>query len=157
MAFAPAPPPLMPMQFATGPSLGDQLQALAKAGTPIARAAGQAIAPGAPPPPSAPGSAVPGATGMTAVGGPTGPQPLVAPGTTPAGPAAPGAGPGMAGMPSVAAPQPSIVEAIRGMAPQQILDALRAMSQGGQRVIPPGMPGSTALQGAGMMPSTYGG
>lgn len=148
MAFAPAAPPMAPMQFAQGgPSLGTQLQALAKAGTPLARMAGQAIAP-TPPLPVAPGSAVPGAIGPTAAGGPNGPQPLVAPGTTPMGPPMPGAAP---------APSPSLVDAVRGMAPQQILDVLRNMSLGGQKVIPDGQPGSVALQGAGMMPSTFGG
>ena len=48
-------------------------------------------------------------------------------------------------------PQPGIMAALKGLSPQAILDQLRAMSAGGQQVIPPGMPGSVALQGAGML------
>lgn len=47
--------------------------------------------------------------------------------------------------------QPGIMAALRGLSPQAILDQLRAMSAGGQQVIPPGMPGSAALEGAGML------
>lgn len=147
MAFAPLPPPMAPMQFAQGPNLAGQLQALAKAGTPVAAMAGRAVAPNAPLPVD-PGSAVPGAVGPTAAGGPNGPQPLVAPGVTPMGPPSPMAAP---------AQSPSLVDAVRGMAPQQILDVLRGMTMNSRAVIPPGQPGSVALQGAGMMPSTFGG
>ena len=145
---APAPMQFAPLQFAqAGPGLGAQLQALGKNVGPIAGALNGAMAaPGA----IAPGSAVPGAAGPTAAGGPNGPQPLVTPGTVPAGPPVPGATPGMAGAPPA---QPGILDALKGMQPQQILDVLRNMSAGGQKVIPPGMPGAAALQGAGMIPS----
>lgn len=48
-------------------------------------------------------------------------------------------------------PQPGIMDALKGMSPQSILDRLRQMSAGGQQVIPQGMPGSAALDSAGML------
>lgn len=48
-------------------------------------------------------------------------------------------------------PQPGIMAALKGLSPQQILDQLRGMSAQGQQVVPPGMPGSAALDSAGML------
>jgi hypothetical protein len=48
-------------------------------------------------------------------------------------------------------PQPGLLDALKGMSPQSILDRLRAMSAGGQSVMPQGMPGSAALDSAGML------
>lgn len=138
-------PPMMNLQFAQAPNRGAQLAGLLKN---IGSAKDSLVTAMTPSPALDSGAAVPGAQGATAAGGINGPQPLVAPGTTPQGP------PNLA----AAAPQQlSILDAIRGMSPPQILDVLRGMSQGGQQVTPPGVPGAMALQGAGMMPSTYGG
>lgn len=46
--------------------------------------------------------------------------------------------------------QPGIMAALKGLSPQAILDQLRAMSAGGQSVAA-GLPGSAALDGAGML------
>jgi len=148
---APAPMQFAPLQFAQSPGLGAQLQQLGKAVGPAAGVMKGMMAPGA----IDPGAAIPGAAGPTAAGGPSGPAPL----------APPNAAPAMAGSPGspYAGPvnpqaQPGIMDALKGMQPQQILDVLRNMSAGGQKVIPPGMPGSAALAGAGLLPSGgYGG
>jgi hypothetical protein len=60
-------------------------------------------------------------------------------GSMQAGPVAPGQ--------SVSA-QPSILDAIKGMQPTQIMDVLRNMSNRGQSV---GVPGSAAMNSAGML------
>lgn len=80
-------------------------------------------------------------------------QPTAAPATTPApapgpapmdiSPAATNSGTNM--------PQPGIMAALKGLSPQQILDQLRSMSANGQSVAPQGMPGSAALDSAGML------
>lgn len=72
------------------------------------------------------------------------------PGVPPAGPAPMDISPGATNA-GTNMPQPGILDALRGMSPQSILDKLRAMSAGGQQVVPPGMPGSAALDGAGML------
>jgi hypothetical protein len=158
-----APPPMQfaPLSFSQpsqGNSLGSQLQALGKAAGPLATAAGGMGGMGGA---LTPGSAIPGAEGMTSVGGPNGPMPVVAPGTV--APAAPN--PGQAGSMQAgplapgqqfSAPQPSILDALKGMQPPQIMDVLRRMSSQGQSIQPPGMPGSAALSSAGLLPS-YGG
>lgn len=46
-------------------------------------------------------------------------------------------------------PQPGLMDALKGMSPQSILERLRSMSAGGQQ--PMGLPGSAALDSAGML------
>lgn len=138
--------PLAQLQFAQAPDMGAQIQALTKN---LGAAKGAIGGPAAPVAPVDPGAAIPGATGPTAAGGPNGPQPLVAPGVTPQGPTQAGA---PMGSPAAAPGQPTgILQALQGLQPQQILDVLRGMSANGQKVIPPGMPGSAALGSAGML------
>lgn len=141
-------PPMMQLQFAQSPNRNNLVAGLIK----NLGAAKGAVTPAPDQPAVDPGAAVPGAVGMTAAGSPNGPQPLVTPGTVPQGPPAPSVG-----APGAIGGQPSIIDAMRGMQPTQILDVLRNMSRGGQQVVPPGMPGSAALAGAGMLPSTFGG
>jgi hypothetical protein len=54
-----------------------------------------------------------------------------------------------------APPQPG-VNPTQNMTPPQMLDWLKRMTGAGQSVIPPGQPGSAALQGAGLLPSSPG-
>lgn len=77
------------------------------------------------------------------------PKPAV-PGAAPVGPAPMDISPAATNA-GTNIPQPSIMAALKGMSPQGILDQLRTMSAGGQQVIPPGMPGSVALDSAGML------
>lgn len=112
-----APPPIQfpTLQFAKTPAMSEML---AKAGTamaPMARAAGQAY--GAP----APGSAIPGAEGMTSVGGQAGPMPLMQPG---------------------AGPQPGIGNMLRNILPQGLQGLFQPAPQ-------PQMPGAALFQQAG--------
>ena len=125
------------------------------------------------PPAVVPGAAIPGAQGPTSAGGPQGPMPLVAPGTpgpsvapaaaAPAGPQmAPPAAPPPVTTPPVQLPQivpappQQGVNPTQNMTPPQQLDWLRRMTGIGQSVIPLGQPGSAALQGAGLLPSSPG-
>src|SRR6516164_8951229 len=167
-----APPPMQfaQLKFADQPktNIGTQMQQLGKnlkkAGV------GNLLQPT--PPAVVPGAAVPGAQGPTSAGGPQGPMPLVAPGTpgpsvapaaaAPAGPQmAPPAAPPPVTTPPVQLPQiipaqqPG-VNPTQNMSPVQQLDWLRRMTGMGQSVIPPGMPGSAALTGAGLLPSSPG-
>jgi hypothetical protein len=78
-----------------------------------------------------------------------------------AGPVAPpnlGGAPGLPGGPGGPPPpgaQPSpIPNILRSMSPPQILQWLQSLSRSGQNVMPNGMPGSAATQGAGMLPAT---
>jgi hypothetical protein len=178
-----APPPMQfaNLQFSDKPktNLGTQMQDLGKnlkkAGV------GNLLQPT--PPAVVPGAAVPGVQGPTSAGGPQGPMPLVAPGTPgpsvapPAAappPMAPGAAPAppapvpgqppqpfsTGGAPPVYLPQiisnPPRVNPTQNMTPPQMLDWLKRMTGVGQSVIPPGQPGSAALQGAGLLPSSPG-
>lgn len=144
---APAPMQFAPLQFAQqGPGLGAQLQGLAKAAGPAVGMMKGVMTPG----PIAPGGPIPGAEGPTSAGGPSGPAPLAPPNANPAAAGAPGSP--YAGPVNPTPQAPGIMEALKGMSPQGILDVLRNMSAQGQKVIPPGMPGSAALTGAGMIP-----
>src|SRR6516162_2494883 len=175
-----APPPMQfaQLKFADQPktNLGTQMQDLGKnlkkAGV------GNLLQPT--PPAVVPGAAVPGAQGPTSAGGSRGPMPLVAPGTpgpsvapaaaappTAAPPTAPSGVPGQppqqfptGGAPPVFLPQiigtQPRVNPTQNMDPFQAVDWLRRMTQTGQNVIPPGMPGSAAMSGAGILPSSPG-
>ena len=117
--------------------------------------------------PLAAGAAIPGAVGPTSAGGPQGPMPLVQPPGQPAAqpPAMPPAGQPAGGtppivLPQIVQPQPQAqpqqgVNPTQNMTPMQTLDWLRRMTGAGQSVVPPGMPGSAALNsaGLGMLPS----
>jgi hypothetical protein len=162
----PAPPPMQfaQLKFADQPktNLGTQMQDLGKnlkkAGV------GNLLQPT--PPAVVPGAAVPGAQGPTSAGGPQGPMPLVAPGTpgpsvAPAAAAPPVPPPPVTTPPVqlpqiVPAPPQQGVNPTQNMTPPQQLDWLRRMTGIGQSVIPPGMPGSAALSGAGLLPSSPG-
>ena len=153
------------LKFADQPktNLGTQMQTLGK----NLKAAGADKLFQPTPPAVVPGAAVPGAQGPTSAGGPQGPMPLVAPGTpgpsvAPAAAAAPPPAPPPVTTPPVqlpqivpAPPQPG-VNPTQNMTPPQMLDWLKRMTGVGQSVIPPGQPGSAALQGAGLLPSSPG-
>jgi hypothetical protein len=114
------------------------------------------------------GAAVPGAGGPSAVGGPQGPAPLQQPGVmqpppgTPyspqAGPVAPQPGMPQPGMPppQPGVPQPPqgptpIQDFTRNMTPPMMLDWLKRMTQAGGSILPPGAPGTAAMQSAGLL------
>ena len=167
-----APPPMQfaQLKFADQPktNIGTQMQQLGK----NLKAAGGDKLFQPTPPAVVPGAAVPGAQGPTSAGGPQGPMPLVAPGTpgpsvapaaaAPAGPQmAPPAAPPAPTTPPI--PLPQIIPAqqpgvnpTQNMTPMQTLDWLRRMTGMNQSVIPPGQPGSAALTGAGLLPSSPG-
>lgn len=146
--------PMLQMQFAQSPSLGQRLQGMGTnltAAAPALKAGANALMPGATPPAPNPGEMGSPQAGPIAPGGQM-PLPGM-PGTAVAGPVAPPPAPG-------AGPQagaPSLLDAIKGMQPQQIMDVLRNASRQGVNVLPTGAPGSSAMQSAGMLPSTYGG
>jgi|SRR6516164_273530 len=160
-----APPPMQfaQLKFADQPktNVGTQMQDLGKN---LKKAGiGNLLQPT--PPAVVPGAAVPGAQGPTSAGGPQGPMPLVAPGT-PGPSVAPAAAAPVAPPPVTtppvqlpqivpAPPQPG-VNPTQNMTPVQQLDWLKRMTGIGQSVIPPGQPGSAALQGAGLLPSSPG-
>src|SRR6516162_7305783 len=172
-----APPPMQfaQLKFADQPktNLGTQMQDL---GNNLKKAGiGNLLQPT--PPAVVPGAAVPGVQGPTAAGGSQGPMPLVAPGTpgpsvapaaaAPAGPQmAPPAAPPPVTTPPIQLPQimpaqsqapgPSAATVAQSMAPQAQLDWLTRISGIGPNIAPPGFPGSTALSGAGMLPSSPG-
>lgn len=134
MNGAPAPMQFANLQYAQAPSVGDQLSALSKNLGPAVGVM-KGMMPQKAPLPGEPGAA---AEGPVAPGGN---MPLPGtPGSAAYGPAAPAA-------------QPGLMDALRGLSPPQILDRLRAMSANGQQVTPPGMPGSVALQSAGLIPA----
>jgi len=175
-----APPPMQfaQLKFADQPktNIGTQMQQLGK----NLKAAGGDKLFQPTPPAVVPGAAVPGAEGQTAAGGPGPYRQLVAPGTpgpsvAPSAaappPMAPGAPPApvpgqppqqfpTGGAPPVFLPQiigsQPPVNPTQNMTPPQQLDWLRRMTGMGQSVIPPGQPGSAALQGAGLLPSSPG-
>ena len=175
-----APPPMQfaQLKFADQPktNVGTQMQQLGK----NLKAAGGDKLFQPTPPAVVPGAAVPGAEGPTAAGGPGPYRQLVAPGTpgpsvAPSAaappPMAPGAPPApvpgqppqqfpTGGAPPVFLPQiigsQPPVNPTQNMTPVQQLDWLRRMTQTGQNVIPPGMPGSAAMSGAGILPSSPG-
>jgi hypothetical protein len=173
-----APPPMQfaQLKFADQPktNTGQQMQTLGK----NLKAAGADKLFQPTPPAVVPGAAVPGAQGPTSAGGPQGPMPLVAPGTpgpsvappaaaVPAGPQmAPPAAPPAPTTPPIQLPQivqappavpgPSAATVAQSMAPQAQLDWLRRIAGIGPNTAPPSFPGSTALQGAGILPSSPG-
>src|SRR4249920_3644491 len=114
MSGAPPPMQMTPLQFAQGGGGGDLASQLQALAKGVKPAVG-AVQGALAQQPQDPGASVPGAAGPTSVGG----APL---GAAPA--------------------QPSILDAIRGMSPPQIMDVLRNMSNRGQSVIGQGMPGS---------------
>ena len=167
----PAPPPMQfaQLKFADQPktNTGQQMQQLGK----NLKAAGADKLFQPTPPAVVPGAAIPGAQGPTSAGGPQGPMPLVAPGTpgpsvAPPVAAPPGAAPPTAAPPAgpppvqlppiIPAPAQTGVNPTQNMTPPQMLDWLKRMTGAGQSVIPPGQPGSAALQGAGLLPSSPG-
>ena len=167
-----APPPMQfaQLKFADQPktNIGTQMQQLGK----NLKAAGADKLFQPTPPAVVPGAAVPGAQGPTSAGGPQGPMPLVAPGTPgpsvapaaaapagsqmapPAAPPAPTTPP--IPLPQIIPAQPPGVNPAQNMTPMQTLDWLRRMTGMNQSVIPPGQPGSAALTGAGLLPSSPG-
>ena len=168
-----APPPMQfaQLKFADQPktNVGTQMQQLGK----NLKAAGGDKLFQPTPPAVVPGAAVPGAEGQTAAGGPGPYRQLVAPGTP--GPsvapaAAALAGPQMApqgaapvapttppiSLPQIIPAQQPGVNPTQNMTPVQTLDWLRRMTGTGQSVIPQGQPGSAALTGAGLLPSSPG-
>jgi hypothetical protein len=131
----PAPPPMQfqPLQYAQTPGMGQRFDQFGKSLAPAAQALGQpaAIAP------VNPGSAVPGAGGPTAVGGPAGPAQLVPPGTTTPG--------------QFAGPSP-MSTFLNSLSPPQLLSWLQNSTRTGQP-LSAGLPGSAAMSGAGMLPT----
>lgn len=126
------------LDYATSPTMADMMKRAGTALGPLAKATG---APSIP----QPGQAIPGAVGPTSVGsGSAGPMPLVQP------PAAAAIPTGMPGSPAEGpvAPQPGIMDAMKGMMPDSIQNFLRtlaAQSAPGQQ---PQLPGTSLFSQA---------
>jgi hypothetical protein len=151
------------------PGLGGPPATPIAPGAPIPGAAGPTAAggPGGPQPLINPQAQV-GQAGNPAAG-PVGPGVPINPAAMPQ-PNAPGGGPpgGPPGGPQLPTPQnpypqgpmgaSGVGNVLQNMSPPQLLQWLQSISRGGGSVTPPGLPGSAAMQGAGMLnPSQFGG
>lgn len=157
----PAPPPVQfsQLQFAKPTTSPYGAQGMQDLGKNLAKAKATLMPSGPTPGPGAVDATV--GTPGSAYAGPVAPGATPPVGLTPqqsaAIPPAPPAPPPPV-MPQQPAVQPQaqptgIADYLRNLSPLQNIDILRRMTQTGQPVIPPGMPGSAALGGAGMLPT----